>query len=190
MVRRGARKEQILQVAIDLIGQRGFHSVGIDDIGERAGITGPGVYRHFRNKDALLVAIFDRVQEDLYARANLVMAAELAPGEAVAKLVVAYATFTLDQRGISMVFRQEEANLPPADRKRFRLGQRAFVAQWVQAVGGVHPDLDEQRILALVHAAFGLVGSVLYYQPRLARQPLEDLLVGGATRLLLEPPQY
>src|SRR3954451_20235338 len=48
------RRELLLESAADLFAARGFHAVGIDDIGEAAGITGPGVYRHFASKQQLL----------------------------------------------------------------------------------------------------------------------------------------
>ena len=55
------RREQLLQCAADLFSARGYHAVGIDDIGAAAGISGPGVYRHFPGKQALLAALCDRV---------------------------------------------------------------------------------------------------------------------------------
>ena len=48
------RRELLLRAAADLFAARGFHDVGMDDIGAAAGITGPGVYRHFASQQALL----------------------------------------------------------------------------------------------------------------------------------------
>jgi AcrR family transcriptional regulator len=59
------RKSRILAAAADLVGRKGFHAVSIADIGAAAGITGSGVYRHFDSKSAVLVALFDRVIDDL-----------------------------------------------------------------------------------------------------------------------------
>ena len=54
------RREQLLEAAAALFAERGYHAVGIDDIGAAAGISGPGVYRHFPSKQALLAALCDR----------------------------------------------------------------------------------------------------------------------------------
>ena len=54
------RRELLLQSAADLFATKGYHAVGIDDIGAAAGISGPGVYRHFASKQALLEALCDR----------------------------------------------------------------------------------------------------------------------------------
>src|SRR5205085_4395008 len=56
---RGERRERILASATSLFEENGFHGAGIDDIAAAAGVTGPAIYRHFKNKDAVLVALFD-----------------------------------------------------------------------------------------------------------------------------------
>ena len=61
------RKNRILASASELIGRKGFHAVSIADIGNAAGITGSGVYRHFDSKSAILVALFDQVIDNLIA---------------------------------------------------------------------------------------------------------------------------
>ena len=57
------RRELVLEAAADLFAARGFHAVGMDDIGEAAGISGPGVYRHFPSKQALLETLLDRTMD-------------------------------------------------------------------------------------------------------------------------------
>src|SRR3954471_17681239 len=64
---RGQRRERILASATSLFEENGFHGAGIDDIAAAAGVTGPAIYRHFKNKDAVLVALFDRLSERLAA---------------------------------------------------------------------------------------------------------------------------
>ncbi len=38
----------ILKAAKDLFYERSFAAVGVDEIGQRAGVTGPMIYSHFR----------------------------------------------------------------------------------------------------------------------------------------------
>jgi AcrR family transcriptional regulator len=47
----------MLDAAAKLFSTRGYVDTGIDDIGEAVGVTGPAVYRHFKSKEALLVAV-------------------------------------------------------------------------------------------------------------------------------------
>src|SRR5439155_7996576 len=56
---RNDRSEAILHAAMLLFHERGFGSVGVDLIGERAGISGPAIYRYFSGKDEILVTLLD-----------------------------------------------------------------------------------------------------------------------------------
>ena len=60
-----ARKQRILDAAADLFARNGFHSVSMEDIGEAVGITASAIYRHYDSKTAVLVAMFDRVIDQL-----------------------------------------------------------------------------------------------------------------------------
>ena len=53
---RREREQQLLQVAEQVFVERGFTAATMDEIAERAGVTKPVVYDHFRSKDALLAA--------------------------------------------------------------------------------------------------------------------------------------
>lgn len=51
-----ARREHLIDTAIDLFAERGFHATGIDTILERSGVSKKTLYRHFRSKDELILA--------------------------------------------------------------------------------------------------------------------------------------
>jgi AcrR family transcriptional regulator len=53
-VLRQDRKAQLLRVAAELFSQYGYHNVSMNDIADVVGITGPALYRHFRNKHEIL----------------------------------------------------------------------------------------------------------------------------------------
>lgn len=56
----GERREQLLDVTKEIVGERGFHAVSIEAVARRAGITRPVVYGHFADLDALLEAMVER----------------------------------------------------------------------------------------------------------------------------------
>src|SRR3954471_23694985 len=58
-VKPGSRYAKILQAGADLFYERSFAAVGVDEIGQRAGVTGPAIYRHFSGKDEILATLFD-----------------------------------------------------------------------------------------------------------------------------------
>jgi AcrR family transcriptional regulator len=55
-----ARREQLLDVTRDIVGEQGFHAVSIEAVARRAGITRPVVYAHFGDLAALLEAMLER----------------------------------------------------------------------------------------------------------------------------------
>ena len=51
-----ARREHLIDTAIGLFAEQGYHATGIDMILARAGVSKKTLYRHFRSKDELIVA--------------------------------------------------------------------------------------------------------------------------------------
>src|ERR1700704_2003650 len=59
------RERQILDAAAALFYEKGFHGVGVDEIGERVGVSGPALYRHFAGKDEILATLFNEAMDEL-----------------------------------------------------------------------------------------------------------------------------
>ena len=55
--RKSDRRLQLLAAAERLFAERGFLAVRLEDIGAAAGVSGPAIYRHFPNKESLLVEL-------------------------------------------------------------------------------------------------------------------------------------
>ena len=51
------RREHLMQVARELFAQFGFHGTGIDRILSTAGVSKKTLYKHFRSKDELILAV-------------------------------------------------------------------------------------------------------------------------------------
>jgi len=153
------RRRQILAASAELFAKRGFHGVGIDDIGGAVGISGPGVYRHFRNKDALLGELLVGVSERLLAGASERVAAAGSPAQALRELVRFQVDFALDQPALITVQARDLANLADEDRRRVRQLQRRYVEVWVAVIRDVCPGCDLPTARAAAHAVFGLINS-------------------------------
>ena len=70
------RREQLLDVTKEIVGERGFHAVSIEAVARRAGITRPIVYGHFGDLAGLLEAMVTRE-----SRRSLAQLAEILPTE-------------------------------------------------------------------------------------------------------------
>jgi AcrR family transcriptional regulator len=171
-----ATREALLDATAELVAARGFHSVGILEIGAAAGVSGSALYRHFANKQELLVALFDRVVDALLDGARGVAATNTEPRVALDALVARHVAFALRDRSIIAVYDQEAHNLPDGQRARLRRNQRAYADVWADTLLSVRADLDRREALIVVHAVFGLLNSVADHDPRLSDT--------AATRLL------
>ena len=62
------RRAEILRVATEVFGERGYRGTSLALIAARVGISAPGVLHHFRTKDELLMEVL-RERERQFARA-------------------------------------------------------------------------------------------------------------------------
>ena len=179
-----ARREKLLNAAAQLVAERGFHSVGIIDIGAAAGVSGSALYRHFKSKGDLLVALFERVIDNLLDGAQAAVASAATPHEVLDTLIRGHVEFALRDRAIIAVYEQEVPNLPNDDRRRLRRKQRTYAELWAGVVARVRPDLGDAEVEAAVHAVFGLLSSVARFRTRASDRELAALLRTMATSAL------
>ncbi len=180
----GARREAILGAALALFRQRGFHSVGIDEIGTSAGISGPGVYRHFPSKSSLLVALFDSFSERMLAGAEEIQKLDCPADEALDRLVDFHVATAVAERSLLAVWLQDAQSLPPPDQQRIEDRRVEYTAVWEATLTRLRPELGPGETRALVHAALGAINSIAFHDPGLSPDALEAFL-GGAARAVL-----
>ncbi|MFD8571792.1 TetR/AcrR family transcriptional regulator [Streptomyces sp. NPDC057694] len=160
------RREQILKEAARLFAERGFHGVGVDEIGAAVGISGPGLYRHFAGKDAMLAELLVGISGQLLTGGRRRVAeAEHGADALLDSLIEGHIDFALDDRDLITLHDRELDRLRDTDRKLVRSLQRQYVELWVEVVRKVCPDLVEPQARVAVHAVFGLLNST----PHLSR---------------------
>jgi len=57
---RESRKDHLIDTALRLFNQDGYHATGIDKILDVAGVAKMTLYKHFRSKEDLIAAVLDR----------------------------------------------------------------------------------------------------------------------------------
>jgi AcrR family transcriptional regulator len=178
------RREAILAAALDLFRGRGFHSVGVDEIGTAAGISGPGVYRHFPGKGSLLVALFDSITDRLLRGAEEIQKSDCSPPEMLDRLVSFHAVTAVEERAMVAVWLQDWRSLPEADQQRLWRRQAEYLAIWQTTLTRVRPDLGPGAAETLVQAAVGAINSVAVYDAGLEPPELTERLSDAAGAVL------
>ncbi len=184
---RASRREMILQAAAGLFRRYGYPGVGIDQIGAAAGISGPAVYRHFKGKDDLLVAAFQRAWEQMLAGVATVLADPADPAEVLSRLVESYVGVAFGNADLVVVYLRDAESLPEEHQRELRKDQRLYIEEWVRVLRRLRPDLDDAEARVRVHAAMGIVNSAVDIPTRLADGRARDVIVAMATSVLLDP---
>lgn len=157
------RRERILAAAAELAARRGFHTVGMADIGAEAGIVGSGVYRHFGSKEAILVALLDRVMARIQSGAEEVLARPGTDREHLSGLVGDHIAVAIQDRDVLAVYHRELHTLAEEDRRRLRRAQRHYLEDWVHVLAPLRPELSDGEVRLAVHAAIGAIQSTLFF---------------------------
>lgn len=147
------RKQQILEQAVGLFIDRGFHSVKLEDIAEAAGVTARALYRHYDNKQALLAEAI-RTGQDQYQSARRLTDGEAEPTPRplnvdLPDLIAA----AIASRALTVLWQRESRYLNDGDRAEVRRRINAIVSGMrdnvLLEVPGLSPQHSELRAWAV-----------------------------------------
>ncbi|HEU4347001.1 MAG TPA: TetR/AcrR family transcriptional regulator [Actinoplanes sp.] len=184
--RRRSRRDEILDIAVALFAQRGYHGVSMDDIGSAAGVTGPALYHHFAGKEAMLAAALIPVSEGLLNGGRERVARHPDDARAaLSDLIEFHVEFALANPAVIALHLHELDRLPEEPRRQIRRLQRMYVEEWVGVLATLRPGLDAGEARVLAHAAFGLMNSTPFLGGEVDRRRRAELL-REATALALQ----
>jgi AcrR family transcriptional regulator len=187
-VRRRTRRDEILDIAVALFAQRGYHGVSMDDIGAAAGVTGPALYHHFAGKEAMLAAALIPVSEGLLTGGlTLVTEHPDDPRALLHSLVDFHVAFALENPAVIALHMHELDRLPEEPKRSIRRLQRLYVEVWVQTLTALRDDLVDEEARVLAHAAFGLMNSTPFLGGEVDHER-GTVLLRAATLAALLPP--
>ncbi|MDQ2649374.1 MAG: TetR/AcrR family transcriptional regulator [Actinomycetota bacterium] len=179
------RKEAIVTSAAELFSKRGYPATGIDDIGAAAGITGPGVYRHFENKNGVLNEVVRRAVENVVAGVARVVDENDTPWDALDGLVRNMITSVLDDRSGWAVVVREQRHLDPSAKQALARAHRLHLEEWVHALSSARPELTDAEVRVIVHGVLGVAAPfAARYDAGVDRARTEELLRHAAMAVL------
>jgi AcrR family transcriptional regulator len=168
------REQRILEGAAELFYEKGFHGVGVDEIGERVGTSGPALYYYFNGKNEILAALFNEAVEELIAGTAPL---HDDPHQDLDRLIRHHIDFAISRRHLVNVYEREERSLVEPWRRHFRRRERVYAARWEEALRLCYPDATGVDIAAAAQAAIGMIHSVAHWPRESRRSPaLPDLL--------------
>jgi AcrR family transcriptional regulator len=166
------RREQLLDVTKELVGEQGFHNLSIEAIAKGAGVTRPVVYAHFETLDVLLEAMLAREAARALGQLDAILPQGKMGRDALLAALRGYLeAIQADPVTWRLVLMPPEG-APRVLRETVEHGREGVVAVLAQVVG---PGLEPRRPSP---------------DPQLTARLLSALADEAARLLLKDPEQY
>jgi AcrR family transcriptional regulator len=178
--RRPDRHTEILVAAVDLLDQQDYHSTTLEQIAQRIGLTPASVYRHFRNKQAILdaaaewatVEVMGRVGDGRHPDGSLPTSEELVDG----------VVQVLEQAGplLSILERHLHA-ISPEVRRGTLERTLPYAETWDLVLAEERPELSPAERGVTIHGVLSMLasGTTAHAGPRAAAPVLRRLALAA-----------
>ncbi|WP_308160047.1 TetR/AcrR family transcriptional regulator [Mycolicibacterium goodii] len=188
---RGSRRELLLKVAADLFMEHPYDSVTIKMVCAKAGISAPGLYRHFRNKQALLIAVVENPIGSLHEFARNVAEQHEDPHAALTAMVEFHIRSVVEGPPTTLIFLKNEYALPEADRRRIRRAMNLYAEEWISVVAILRPDLSDPAVRLLTQTVFSMLNAAATLHKGLDHETIITTMSTAAYHALTAsaPPQ-
>lgn len=152
-----ARREQLLDVALDVFARHGYHETSMNGVADAAGITKPVLYQHFASKRELYLALIDEAGRRLL---QAVTDADLGSSDGRRRTelgFIAYFNWVHDDHdAFQLLFGGGSRRDPEFDRAAARY--TALVADAIEPL--ITADIESEHRRMLAHAIVGLAEGV------------------------------
>ena len=179
-----ARREQLLEVALEVFARAGYHVASMNDVAEAAGVTKPVLYQHFESKRELYRALLDEVGTRLLAAIGTATAGTTDGREQTELGFQAYFRWVAEDHDSFMLLYGGASRRD----QEFSRAVRRVTNGMVQAIAPlIAADIDDEHRLTLAHALVGLAEGASrrlvergeQFDPDVIAQQVSDLAWAG-----------
>jgi TetR/AcrR family fatty acid metabolism transcriptional regulator len=137
-----SRRKEILQAAIEVLGDRGYDKTKIKDIAKTAGVADGTIYLYFKNKDELLIQLFEEVMERVLELFRTALSEETAADKKLRLFLFTHMKLVKEEpqlaRIISVVLRQSSTFVQEYNNPLF--------GEFLNTIQGILEDGVEQGV--------------------------------------------
>ncbi|GAB2628887.1 TetR/AcrR family transcriptional regulator [Prescottella soli] len=137
-----AQRERVLAGAADIFSKQGYRATSMNEIAAAVDLSKPTLYHYFRNKEELLIRLYEDVMNESLATARRIVDTVPNPLDALRDLIAYRVRYTCENQAIHKVFFEEEEELPPEllhsvmeMRKQFEDVMKGLVGQHLDGTG-------------------------------------------------------
>lgn len=104
---RNNKKELIINAATKVFAQKGFYTANVADVAKEAGVADGTIYLYFKNKDDLLISLFETKMEEILVRFSSLLKQNQSADEKLKKFIHLYFDMIEDDKDLAEVFQVE-----------------------------------------------------------------------------------
>ncbi len=176
-------REDVMDAAVRLFAERGYHGTSMRDLGRALGLQGSSLYSHIESKESLFISVVERGAELFEAAADRAMSIAEAPLPRLRALIRGHIDVILDHVDESRTFLNEARVLGGEDRTAVLEHRDRYERQFRQTLaaaiesGDVAPGTDVRIATIFILSLLNAVDR--WYDPRgrLDREELGEAMV-------------
>ncbi len=183
----GVMRQKILAEAARLFVANGYNGISMREIAAACGLSKPGLYYHFKDKEDLFVALLRQNLDGLNANIEACLDPGLPFREQVDVLIRAIFSQSPEQRSLIRVAGQEMIHLDPQTRAAFAADYHHLFLGKIAAVLERGMQAGELRRMDPMRATWVLLGMLYpFFTPSSASPEDEEQVLGTVISIFLD----
>ena len=181
-------KDRILDTAVRLFYQHGYHSVGIDRIIAESGVAKMSLYNHFPSKDALIVAAIKHMDEQFWIWLERETATAKTAREKLSRIFQAVEKLATSTECLGCAFQAAAADFPNLENLNHEAAQNHktkvfnYLFQLAKKAGLHNPKRLASQLMLLMDGAWS---SARMYR---TRGPASELATAAESLIAASAP--
>lgn len=189
-------RKAMLNAAAELFAERGFGGTNLRDLADVLGISRPGLYYHFPNKEKILEALIEEVTlSSAIQLAEVAEQVERDPEDALRLVMRTVTKWVLENPVLFRVLDRSEADMPAELKERHAVSKKAILANFTDIIErGI--AIGKFRPIDAHVAALSIIGmrnwAAWWFNPdgRIPKDEVADMIADMAVRSLLRPDAH
>ena len=183
-----SKRRRILDAAVEIFSRYGFYNSKVSQVAKAAGVADGTIYLYFKNKEAILIQVFEDTMEELSSKQRMALDGLETATDKLRTFVRVH--FEMVGRNpelaevLTVELRQSGKFMRDADMRAFGryLGIAARIVAEGQAAGEFSPDLRPRRVARML---FGAIDELSLEWAMSARRKLVEEAYSQTVRVFL-----
>ncbi len=107
MVKRNHKKDLIINAAIQIFAEKGFYNAKVADVARKAGVADGTIYLYFKNKDDILISLFETKMEEILNRFKTIVNTKESAIEKIFHFIQLHFRLIEEDQNLAEVFQVE-----------------------------------------------------------------------------------